>query len=102
MPCLIRGKGKRSRSGNHCRYKKCPGLKIKRKTIRAYRTIYQCEQCTIEKGTPFWLCHTTKMIDGTNTVVSCHLRYHAEREKKEIIVTATTEGTVISDLTDES
>jgi hypothetical protein len=44
----------------------------------------------------------TKKIDGTDTVVSCHLRYHAEREKKEIIVAATTECTVISDLTEES
>jgi hypothetical protein len=101
MPCLVRGKGKKSGSGNHCRYKKCPGLKIKKQTIRAYRTIYQCEQCTIEKGTPFWLYHTTKKIDGTDTVVSCHLRYHAEREKKEIIVAATPECTVISDLTEE-
>jgi hypothetical protein len=27
MPCLVRGTGEKSGSGNHCRYKKCPGTR---------------------------------------------------------------------------
>jgi hypothetical protein len=40
---LVRGTGEKSGSGNHCRYNKCPGLANKKKTTRAYTTIYQCE-----------------------------------------------------------
>jgi hypothetical protein len=37
MPCLVRGKGDVSGSGSYCRYKKCPGLKMKKKiTTRPY------------------------------------------------------------------
>jgi hypothetical protein len=101
MPCLVRGKDPdKPDSGPYCRYKKCPGLKNKKKTKRAYRTIYQCEQCTVEKGYDFWLCHTTKKIKGKPTIVSCHLRYHTE----EICIetsTSAAESSVASELTDE-
>jgi ribosomal protein L37AE/L43A len=50
--------------------KKCPGLNTKKKKKRSYTTIYQCEECTVEKKRPFWLCHTTKKIDGKDVVVS--------------------------------
>ena len=81
MPMLVRGsEEKNSGSGTYCQYKKCPGLNRQNKTKRSYTTIYQCEQCTVEKKRPIWLCHTTKKIDGKHTVVSCHLKYHAQRE----------------------
>ncbi|MGK3759270.1 MAG: hypothetical protein ACI8RD_011587 [Bacillariaceae sp.] len=82
MPMLVRGEseGEKSGSGARCDYKKCPGLNIKSKRIVSYKTIYQCEQCTVEKKRPIFLCHTTKKIDGKHTVVSCHLKYHAEKE----------------------
>jgi hypothetical protein len=80
MPMLVRGTGEKSGSGNHCRYKKCPSLNIKKEPKMSYATIYQCEEYTVEKKRPFWLCHTTKKIDGMDIVVSCHLRYHSEKE----------------------
>jgi hypothetical protein len=43
MPCLVRGKGHVSGSGSYCRYKRFPGLKVKKKTSRPYTTVYQCE-----------------------------------------------------------
>jgi hypothetical protein len=79
MSMLVRGTGEKSGSGNYCLYKKCPGLNNTKKTTRVYRTIYQCEECTVEKKAPFWLCHTTKKVNGKDTVVSCHLKYHAEK-----------------------
>jgi hypothetical protein len=98
MPMLVRGTGEKSGSGNYCRYKKCPGLNIKNKTIRAYRTIYQCEECTVEKKAPFWLCHTTKKVDGKDIVVSCHLKYHAE--KAFLKASSSSECSLVSDLTE--
>jgi hypothetical protein len=53
MPMLARGTGEKSGSGSVCQYNKCPGLNIKKKTTRAYTTIYQCEECTVEKKRPF-------------------------------------------------
>jgi hypothetical protein len=98
MPMLVRGTGEKSGSGNHCRYNKCPGLANKKKTTRAYTTIYQCEECTVEKKRPFWLCHTTKNINGKDVVVSCHLKYHAE--KAFLKATSSSECSLISDLTE--
>jgi hypothetical protein len=95
MPMLVRGTGEKSGSGNHCRYKKCPGLNNKNKRRRSYTTIYQCEECTVEKKRPMWLCHTTKRIDGKDTVVSCHLKYHAQTEFFK--TTSSTECSLVSD-----
>ena len=53
----------------------------------------------MEKKRPIWLCHTTKKVDGKHTVVSCHLKYHAE--KNFLVITGGTESTPVSDLTDE-
>ena len=39
------------------------------------------------------------VIDGKHTVVSCHLKYHAE--KNFLVTTGGTESTPVSDLTDE-
>jgi hypothetical protein len=36
MPCLVRGKGDVSGNGSYCRFKKCPGLKMKKKITRPY------------------------------------------------------------------
>jgi hypothetical protein len=60
MPCLVRGTTDVSGSGVRCMYKKCRGLKLKGKKRVSYKTIYQCEECTAERGSPLWLCHTTK------------------------------------------
>jgi hypothetical protein len=98
MPCLVRGKDPdKSGSGVRCMYKKCRGFELKSKTRVSYRTIYQCEQCTADRGSPLWLCHTTKKINGEHTVVSCHLRYHSEKE----FMVGGSQCSVISDLTDE-
>jgi hypothetical protein len=82
----------------HCTYKKCPGLTIKKKKEKTYKTNYRCEECSIKKGTDVWLCNTVKNIDGKKKKIECHIKYHAE---KEFIVMTTTECTVISDLTEE-
>jgi hypothetical protein len=98
MPMLVRGTGEKSGSGSVCVYKKCPGLNIKKKITRAYTTIYQCEECTVEKKKPYWLCHTTKKINGKDVVVSCHLKYHAEKEFLK--ATSSSVCSLVSDLTE--
>jgi hypothetical protein len=97
ISCIVRGTSDTSGSGVRCMYKKCRGLDIKSKRIVSYKTIYQYGKCTAEQGSPLWLCHTTKKIDGKHTVVSYHLRYHA---KKKFIVGGT-ESSVVSDLPEE-
>ena len=98
MPCLVRGKDpNKSGSGVRCMYKKCRGFELKSKTRVAYKTIYQCEQCTADRGSPLWLCHTTKRINGEHTVVSCHLRYHSEKQ----FMVGGSQCSVISSLTEE-
>jgi hypothetical protein len=96
MPCLVRGKSNDSGSGNYCRYKKCPGLRVKKRKTRPYTTVYQCEEFTGEKGYDFWLCHTTKKINGKQTVVSCH-----HTEMCFSTTGSATESSVASDLTEE-
>jgi hypothetical protein len=54
---------------------------------------------TVEKGYDFWLCHTTKKINGKQKVVSCHLRYHSEMYFSS--TGTATESSVASDLTEE-
>jgi hypothetical protein len=69
---------------------------------RAYTTIHKCEQCTMEKGYDFWLCHTTKKVDGLKIVVDCHTKYHVEKKLFESKSTGSaTESSVASGLTDE-
>ena len=60
----------------------------------------------MEKGSDFWLCNSTKDVDGKFVVVDCHTAYHVE--KKLYTTTAPPEVTtecsvvsVVSDLTDE-
>jgi hypothetical protein len=62
-----------SNSGRDCRYDKCPGYTTNKKRSRAYTSKYKCEQCSIDKGIDFWLCHTTKKIDGEEVVVELSL-----------------------------
>jgi hypothetical protein len=61
----------------YCQYKKRPGLNIQKQTTQTYRTNYRCEECSIDKGTDVWLCNTVKSINGKQTKVQCHIRYHA-------------------------
>jgi hypothetical protein len=81
-------------SGPHCMYKKCSGLKIKKKIIRPHQTKYRCEECSIDKETDFGLCNTIKVIGGKNKTVNCHMRYHAD-------MCLETESAVDSELTEE-
>jgi hypothetical protein len=83
---------------SYCRYKKCPGLNIKKQTVRTYQTKYRREECSIEKGSDFWLCNTVKNIDKQPKKIECHMRYHAEIEST---IMSSTECSVISDLTEE-
>ena len=58
----------------------------------------------MEKGSNFWLCNSTKEVDGNLVVVDCHTAYHVD--KKLYTTTApppgiTTECSVVSDSTDE-
>jgi hypothetical protein len=85
-------------SGKECRYIKCPGFNTSKKRKRPYTTIYKCEQCSIDRGTDFWLCHTTKKINGEEIVVDCHTKYHVENNS---FVIGGTECTPVSDLTEE-
>jgi hypothetical protein len=57
----------------------------------------------MEKGYGFWLCHTTKKLDGLKIVVDCHTKYHVEKKLFESKSTgsATTGSSVVSDLTEE-
>jgi hypothetical protein len=48
MPCIVRGTSDVSGSGVRCMYKKCPGLNNKSKRKVSYKTIYQCEECSVE------------------------------------------------------
>jgi hypothetical protein len=96
VPMIISG------SGQTCCWDNFLGLKIKKKIKRAYQSSYQCEQCTNEKGYNFWLCHSTKKVDGIDIVVDCHTRYHVEKKSFSVQHTGgATESAVDSELTEE-
>ena len=63
---------------SYCKYKKCPGLDSAAKRLRAYPSKYICEQCTMEKGSDFWLGHSIKKVGGIHLVVDCHTAYHVD------------------------
>jgi hypothetical protein len=60
--------------------------------------MFRAFQTTVEKKRQFWLCHTTKKINGKDTVVSCHLKYHAQKEFLK--TTSSSECSLVSDLTE--
>ena len=60
--------------------------------------MFRAFQTTVEKKRQFWLCHTTKKINGKDTVVSCHLKYHAE--KAFLKATSSSVCSLVSDLTE--
>jgi hypothetical protein len=89
-------------SGRDCRYKKCLIFNKPRKRPRSYPTKYRCEECTQEKGINFWLCNTVKNVNGVETILDCHAKYHAERKLfLTTTSTASSENSVISHLTEE-
>ena len=94
VPVIVTG------AGRNCKYDKCPGFKTTKKLKRPYQTKYKCEQCSMEKGVDFWLCHTTKKIDEVQTVINCHTKYHVDNNL--FVGTECTECSVISDLTEDS
>jgi hypothetical protein len=53
----------------------------------------------MNKNANVWLCHTTKKINGKQTVVSCHLKYHTEMRFET--TGSATGSSVASGLTDE-
>jgi hypothetical protein len=77
VPILVRGLDGKG-SVPRCQYKKCPSYDQQAVTRVAFRTVYRCEECSMNKNTDVWLLHTTKKINGKQTVVSCHLKYHTE------------------------
>ena len=82
-------------TGGYGQYKKCPGLDIIEKRVRPYKTYYQCEDCSMEKGECVYLCNARKPIQQ----VTNHMRHHMEI----FLETAdTTRYSVDSDLTDRS
>jgi hypothetical protein len=74
---LVRGLDGKG-SGPQCQYKKCPGYDQKTVIRVAFKTVYRCEECSMNKNADVWLYHTTKKINKKQTVVSCHLKYHTE------------------------
>jgi hypothetical protein len=72
---LVRGLDNKG-SGPRCSYKKCLGYDQPFVRRVAFKIIYRCEECSMNKNTDIWLCHTTKKLNGKQTVVSCHLKYH--------------------------
>jgi hypothetical protein len=56
----------------------------------------------MEKGYDFWLCHTTKVVDGIKIVLDCHTGYHLLMElyTPSPPPGTATECSVISDLTE--
>ena len=97
-PMLARGKGL-SGSGHYCQYKKCPGLDNKSKRPRPYKTVFRCEECSMDKGKCIWLCHTTKKKDGIEISVNCHTKYHNEEFMVTIDCPDPIECSEVSDLT---
>jgi hypothetical protein len=63
VPMLVRGLDGKG-SGPRCSYKKCPGYKQDSVTSVSFKTIYLCEECSMNKNTDVWLCHTTKKLTG--------------------------------------
>jgi hypothetical protein len=70
-----------------------------RKRPRSYPTRYRYKECTQEKVIDCWLCNTVKNVNGVETILDCHAKYHAER--KLFGTTTSSENSVISDLTEE-
>ena len=87
---------KNNTATSHCKYHKCPGKNTGAKRKRTYKTVFQCEVCTVENGFPFFLCNFTKNVGGNLVVVDCHTAYHAEMCYD---TSAATECSVVSDLT---
>jgi hypothetical protein len=98
IPVLVRGLDGKG-SGPWCQYKKCPGFDQDAVTRASFKTVYRCEECSMNKNTDLWLCHTTKKLNGKQTVGSCHLKYHTEICFKT--TGSATESSVNSELTEE-
>ncbi|OEU05936.1 hypothetical protein FRACYDRAFT_257320 [Fragilariopsis cylindrus CCMP1102] len=82
-------------------YIKCPGFNTGAKRARAYPSKYVCEQCSMEKGSDFWLCNSIKIVDGVKTVVNCHAAYHVEKKLYEITAPGSASvSTIVSELTE--
>jgi hypothetical protein len=96
---LVRGLDGKG-SGPRCQYKKCPGYDQKTVIRVAFKTVSRCEECSMNRNTDVWLCHTTKKINGKQTVVSCHLKYHTEM-CFETTTGSATGSSFASGLTDE-
>jgi hypothetical protein len=56
-------------------------------------------KCSMNRNIDLWLCHTTKKLNGKQTVVSCHHNYHTEMCFET--TGSATESSVASELTEE-
>ena len=70
--------------GRQCQHQFCPGKlqKWSNGGKKAHQTEYRCVQCTVEQGQPVFLCNNTKVIDGEQMVVLCHMKCHAQKSKE--------------------
>ena len=92
---------KKNRATAYCKYHNCPGKNTGSKRKRAYRSKYVCEECSLEKGIDFFLCNSTKDVDGNLVVVDCHTAYHVEKKLYETTATGSVSvSTVASELTE--
>ena len=98
VPVVVKG----NRATSYCKYNNCPGKNSGAKRARTYKSKYVCEECSLEKGIDFWLCNSTKDVDGNVVVVDCHTAYHVDMKLYGTTATGSiSECTVVSDLTDE-
>ena len=98
VPVVVKG----NNASSYCKYKNCPGKNTGAKRKRAYKSKYACEECGLEKGIDFFLCNSTKDVDGNLVVVDCHTAYHVEKKLYETTATGSVSvSTVASELTTE-
>jgi hypothetical protein len=95
---LVRGLDGKG-SGPRCQYKKCPWFDRDAVKSVSFKTVYRCEECSMNKNADVWLSHTTKKLNWKQTVVSCHLKYNTEM--CFVTTGSATESSVTSELTEE-
>jgi hypothetical protein len=101
QPVLILVRGLDGK-GSSPQYKKCPDYDQKTVIRVAFKTVLYIDvrSVVLNRNTDLWLCHTTEKINGKQTVVSCHLKYHTEM-CFETTTGSATGSSVASGLTDE-
>ena len=72
-----------------CCYKNCPGYDRQIKRPAPFRTIYKCEECSLDnecddgdKNGNMWFCYGEKTTGGNKILVNCHEAYHKAKFSK--------------------